>query len=347
MLPKRCAQFVLPSFLLFMASALYAQAQDPCRTEFLRSAFDRAITEQEAAAYFELLDKDSYSRLSDHTKAGLTSALKSLPFALSFNKDHFEEERETVRRETSTSYDRRRAESVVQGYMTPEALAAWTTCQRLHVSSGLRIVQVQITPSLALLELYYSVPNGAPARISSITITGGRQAADVNGRQLLQIGQRLPSGSKTGFAVTRNPGDDLSVTITASGSTDVFYAPHVPSIVAQSGSRRTLADLIGRGNNFIIFFDSLKNQIGTIGQRRVLLGTFTRGSCGWHLEGPNTDRAWNEQTYYPQNSPNGRCYKPEDSFLNVWGAIFTFDESGRVSSQAPVAVVGHLWAQDY
>jgi len=118
---------------------------------------------------------------------------------------------------------------------------------------------------------------------------------------------------------------------------------------------KTLAQRINEGKTFTVTFDSLVTNVGTILPGRALVGTYSQGEKAWRVWGPNgptgrfLPQGSNDGLYgcgpgVPAGNKESTCSGPLDYKLNIWGAIFTFDEQAIVRMYGVLA--GHVAVAD-
>jgi hypothetical protein len=108
-----------------------------------------------------------------------------------------------------------------------------------------------------------------------------------------------------------------------------------------------LSQQIRDGSEFQVVFSSLAKPLGTIHKDMVLHGFYRQRGDLWYVWSAQHPRPNHVFIYGPHGDieegpshPKGKPVSPMDHQLNLWGAIFTFEENGKVyhSSQDKDAI---------
>jgi hypothetical protein len=123
-------------------------------------------------------------------------------------------------------------------------------------------------------------------------------------------------------------GGSLSLPPQSSCGTPVPAAPNV-------------LEMIQSGSVFAVYFGQLQSNVGTILPGRTLTGVYSHGERAWRVWGPNgasgrlLPQGSNEGLYgcgsvVPGGNRDTVCFEPRNGFLNLWGAVFRFNQKGEV-----------------
>ena len=130
----------------------------------------------------------------------------------------------------------------------------------------------------------------------------------------------------------RTLGKDFHFLANVGGTTADVFAPRF----IEPATKKTIAAQIAGRSTFRVVFDRLPAAIGTLSPQAILTGNYNPIDGTWTVWSPAHPARPNHRYVYGPNGDNVSVGKiatwerPESGQLNLWGASFTFDESGRV-----------------
>jgi hypothetical protein len=166
---------------------------------------------------------------------------------------------------------------------------------------------------------------------------------------LANRGRTIKNGSLT-VTCTRDPHDTVTVTINSlpakspQGALTVKAMP----VPAAPPPRQSIAERIGQGGLFFVFFDSArfvdtrcdvdnwrKTKMGNLKALSAYIVQYHPVSKEWTTTGPNQGKAACGQSTSKYAGPAPSEYK-----LNLWGRVFDFNDKGEVFDNNDDAYVG-------
>jgi hypothetical protein len=310
---------------------------DPCgcNAALIQNRYSSASSSdtQFRLASLQVIQQDEYEQFQDKAKGGLTIPVFDVPIGATGDYSEWSVKRNQYLQLQTKQMSLDEARNVVyqSQSLSDSALQAWLGCLKICNKDGFSCWAENVDPTDPIVEVRFKwdPPAGANpiGRVTSSSLSGATpQENNIPVPNALREGLRLSKGETSRF-YTRDINQPFNLLVNINDVfTDSVRLPVFLGVKARMDA----------GQQFTVNFDMLKTPIGTIvpGIYKVKYN----GQGSWTATGFN--RGDNgENTYTRGIDPS---IVPDNYKINIWDAIFIFDDAKDVFYVNDGRLVGHI-----
>jgi hypothetical protein len=310
-------------FSLIATYLLSTSAHASCESALVISTYNSQSDIRSDWRLADLVDQSSYEKIKHD--AGAHAVIYGVPVGANYSD--YKDAASKLRHDHNESLSRSELVNIAWTGLDPQAPSVYRDCLNTSVflENGLHAAIVAATETDISVLVKWFVP-GQPG---SATVIWNPSAVGDE-----QIRKEFPQGL-TPVRLPR-PVKQLSLSGGFNGfATEVMVLEPLPEKVKETpilGPK--IVERINGGAIFTLTTVSILpgGHIGTIYPLRALTGTFTSGTKAWRVTGPNGSDGHLVTAEYCSTC-SGRTASditPDEHKLDIWGAVFSFDDLGNV-----------------